>query len=334
MVFGKVTKKLLQTLVISKGTPCIIFNNSGPSQLLKHKKTGFIADINKPQSLADGINWFLNLSQKEMQNIRGNKISTIFQEPMTEDEVKQNLINELIETESFALMQDDLDATENLIIENSSLKDISEVLNKKINSTNLYSTLNYEFDLTDPQIKDYLFSSEANIDKPYAIELSDRVIIMSVNMIKEPELQNYDSVEVEVNKKLSNLKAIEKISLLSDELNLIENLDDKQKFIDTYTYVTEETFVGVKRYSSLMPREVLTEVFNNKSGSEIAVTASNGDKYIIDINKFNPPDDLEIEDILNEYTSFSENVLMTKMSQIINEDVFDKARVNLSNLAL
>ena len=114
----------------------------------------------------------------------------------------------------------------------------------------------------------------------------------------------------------------------------IENLDDKQKFIDTYTYVTEESFVGVKRYSSLMPREVLTEVFNNKSGSEITVTASNGDKYIIDINKFYPPDDSEIENILNEYTSFSENVLMTKMSQIINQDVFDKARVNLSNLAL
>ena len=257
-----------------------------------------------------------------------------FQEPMTEDELKENLINELIETESFALMQDDLDETENLIIENSSLKDISEVLNKKINRTNLYSTLTYEFDLTDPEIKDYLFSSEANIDKPFAIELSDRVIIMSVNMIKEPELQNYDSVEVEVNKKLSNLKAIEKISLLSDELNLIENLDDKQKFIDTYTYVTEESFVGVKRNSSLMPREVLTEVFNNKSGSEITVTASNGDKYIIDINKFNLPDDSEIDDILNEYTSFSENVLITKMSQIINEDVFDKARVNLSNLAL
>ena len=30
-----------------------------------------------------------------------------FQEPMTEDEIKDNLINELIETESFALMQDD-----------------------------------------------------------------------------------------------------------------------------------------------------------------------------------------------------------------------------------
>ena len=257
-----------------------------------------------------------------------------FQEPMTEDEIKDNLINELIETESFALMQDDLNEIENLILENSSLYDISEVLNKKINSTDLYSTLTYEFDLTDPEIRDYLFSSEANIGEPYAIELSDRVIIMSVDMIKEPELQNYDSVEDEVNKKLSNLKAIEKVSLLSDELNLIENLDDKQKFIDTYTYVTKESFVGVKRYSSLMPREILTEVFNSKSGSEITATASNGDKYIIDITKFNPPDDSEIENILNEYTSFSENVLMTKMSQIINEDVFDKARVNLSNLAL
>jgi parvulin-like peptidyl-prolyl isomerase len=257
-----------------------------------------------------------------------------YQEPMSEDEIKENLLNELIETESFALMQDDLNEIEKLIIENTSLYDISEVLNKKINSTDLYSTQTYEFDLTDPEIRDYLFSSEANIGEPYAIELSDRVIIMSVNMIKEPELQNYDSVEDEVNKKLSNIKAIEKVSLLSNELNLIENLDDKQKFIDTYAYVTKESFVGVKRYSSLMPREILTEVFNSKSGSEITATASNGDKYIINITKFNSPDDSEIEDILNEYTSFSENVLMTKMSQIINEDVFDKARVNLSNLSL
>ena len=78
------------------------------------------------------------------------------------------------------------------------------------------------------------------------------------------------------------------ISILK-QIILIENLDDLQKFINTYTYVTEESFVGVKRYSSLMPREILTEIFNSKSGSEITTTASNGDKYIINITKFNPP---------------------------------------------
>ena len=256
-----------------------------------------------------------------------------FQEPLSEDEIKENLINELIETESFALMQDDLSESEELILENSSLQNISEVLGKEVKNSELYSSLTYEFDLTDSEIKDYLFSSEAEIGKPYTIELSDRVIVMSVNMIKEPELQDYDSVVEQVTQKLSNIKAIEKVDLLSSELNLMESLDDKQKFIDTYSYVTEESFVGIKRYSSLMPREVLAEVFNSKSGSSITAEASNGDKYIIDIIKFSPPEESEIEDILNEYTSFSENVLMTKMSQIINDDVFDKARVNLSNLA-
>ena len=256
-----------------------------------------------------------------------------FQEPLSEDEIKENLINELIETESFALMQDDLSESEELILENSSLQNISEALGKEVKNSELYSSLTYEFDLTDSEIKDYLFSSEAEIGKPYTIELSDRVIIMSVNMIKEPELQDYDSVVEQVTQKLSNIKAIEKVDLLSSELNLMESLDDKQKFIDTYSYVTEESFVGIKRYSSLMPREVLAEVFNSQSGSSITAEASNGDKYIIDIIKFSPPEESEIEDILNEYTSFSENVLMTKMSQIINDDVFDKARVNLSNLA-
>ena len=256
-----------------------------------------------------------------------------FQEPLSEDEIKENLINELIETESFALMQDDLSESEELILENSSLQNISEVLGKEVKNSELYSSLTYEFDLTDSEIKDYLFSSEAEIGKPYTIELSDRVIVMSVNKIKEPELQDYDSVVEQVTQKLSNIKAIEKVDLLSSELNLMESLDDKQKFIDTYSYVTEESFVGIKRYSSLMPREVLAEVFNSKSGSLITAEASNGDKYIIDIIKFSPPEESEIEDILNEYTSFSENVLMTKMSQIINDDVFDKARVNLSNLA-
>ena len=137
-----------------------------------------------------------------------------------------------------------------------------------------------------------------------------------------------------VDKKKKSYKLRMKSGTILPGVTWLKNLDDKQKFIDTYAYVTKESFVGVKRYSSLMPREILTEVFKSKSGSEITATASNGDKYIIDITKFNSPDDSEIEDILNEYTSFSENVLMTKMSQIINEDVFDKARVNLSNLSL
>ena len=48
--------------------------------------------------------------------------------------------------------------------------------------------------------------------------------------------------------------------------------------------------------------------------------------------KFNSPSVTEIDDVLSEYTSFGEDVISTKMSQIINEDVFQTARVNLNNL--
>ena len=104
------------------------------------------------------------------------------EEPLSEEQVKDDLINELIETESFALMQDDFNETEDMILQNSTLIEISETLSKNINSTNSFTKENYDFELTDSQIKDYLFSSEAQINQPFAIELTDRIIIISINI--------------------------------------------------------------------------------------------------------------------------------------------------------
>ena len=258
----------------------------------------------------------------------------IVEDPLSEDEAKDNLLNELIETESFALMQDDLNESEDLILANNTLNEISEKLDKSINQSDLYSSTNYSFDLTDPEIKDYLFSSEAIIGKPYAIELSDRVIVMSVSEIIEPELQPFDVIQDSVKEMISNSKAKERINLLTNELNLILNEEDQKNFINTYKYVSEESFVELKRYSSLMPREVLIDIFNSNSGKTITSEAKNGDKYIVNIVKFDYPEQSEIDQVINEYNAFSEDILQTKMSQIINEDVFQSARVNLSNLVL
>ena len=258
----------------------------------------------------------------------------IVEDPLSEDEAKDNLLNELIETESFALMQDDLNESEDLILANNTLNEISEKLDKSINQSDLYSSTNYSFDLTDPEIKDYLFSSEAIIGKPYAIELSDRVIVMSVSEIIEPELQPFDVIQDSVKEMISNSKAKERINLLTSELNLILNEEDQKNFVDTYKYVSEESFVDLKRYSSLMPREVLIDIFNSNSGKTITSEAKNGDKYIVNIVKFDYPEQSEIDQVINEYNAFSEDILQTKMSQIINEDVFQSARVNLSNLVL
>ena len=254
------------------------------------------------------------------------------EKPLSEDQVKDDLINELIETESFALMQDDFDESENMIMQNNTIEEIAESLTKNINNSDMYTKTNYDFELADSEIKDYLFSSEAMIGQPYNIELADRILIISIDNINEPKLQPYENVAEEVSVLLSEAKAIEKIALLTNEVNSISNEDEKSEFIGAYSYVTDESFVDVKRYSSLLPREVLSSVFNSKSGARIQSESNNKDKYIIDIIQFNAPLESDIEQVLNEYSSFGEDVISTKMSQIINEDVFESARVNLSNL--
>ena len=254
------------------------------------------------------------------------------QEPLSEDQVKDDLIKELIETESLALMQDDFDESENMILNNNSLEEIASDLSKDISNSQLYTSSNYDFELTESEIKNYLFSPESLKNVPYAIELSDRVIVLAINEVNEPALQDFDVVEESISDMLSQSKAVEKIVLMTNEINAITDKEEIMSFIGAYNYVAEDSFVDVKRYSSLLPREVLNTIFNASGGSRINTEASNGDNYIIDVVGFNYPPESEINEIIEEYNSIGEEIINTKMSQIVNEDVFQSARVNLSNL--
>ena len=254
------------------------------------------------------------------------------QEPLSEDQVKDDLIKELIETESLALMQDDFDESENMILNNNSLEEIASDLSKDISNSQLYTSSNYDFELTESEIKNYLFSPDSLKNVPYAIELSDRVIVLAINEVNEPALQDFDVVEESISDMLSQSKAVEKIVLMTNEINAITDKEEIMSFIGAYNYVAEESFIDVKRYSSLLPREVLNTIFNASGGSRINTEASNGDNYIIDVVGFNYPPESEINEIIEEYNSIGEEIINTKMSQIVNEDVFQSARVNLSNL--
>ena len=254
------------------------------------------------------------------------------QEPLSEDQVKDDLIKELIETESLALMQDDFDESENMILNNNSLEEIASDLSKDISNSQLYTSSNYDFELTESEIKNYLFSPDSLKNVPYAIELSDRVIVLAINEVNEPALQDFDVVEESISDMLSQSKAVEKIVLMTNEINAITDKEEIMSFIGAYNYVAEDSFVDVKRYSSLLPREVLNTIFNATGGSRINTEASNGDNYIIDVIGFNYPLESEINEIIEEYNSIGEEIINTKMSQIINEDVFQSARVNLNNL--
>ena len=254
------------------------------------------------------------------------------QEPLAESQIKDELINELVETESYALMNDDFDILDEMITEGSSIEQIAEYISKTLEESELYTQENYSFDINNSEIRNYLFSPDSKLNVPYAIELDDMVIVMSLNNLIEPALMEYEEVADNVGELLAESKAAEKLNLLEEEFNSIADAQDKQSFIEAYNFVTTDTFVDVKRYSSLLPQEVLSAVFNAKAGEVLKINAQNGDKYFVDIIAFKQPNESEINEIIEEYKSFAEERSASKMSEVINEDVFESARVNLNNL--
>ena len=253
-------------------------------------------------------------------------------EPLTEDQVKDELINELIETESYALMQDDLNIVEDMILENNSFEEIAQALSREVTKSKLYTKTNFDFEIYDEEINNYLFSPDSVIGSPYVVDLDDKIIIMAIDKSIEPKLQNFESVEDSVANQITDFKAKEKIRLLANEIESFLNAEEKNDFIQAYNYIESDSYVDVKRYSSLLPREVLNKIFITSSGNVIIEDAPNGDKYIVNINNFNMPLESDLEKILDEYNLYGEEIFVTRMNQIVNKDIFEESRVNLNNL--
>ena len=155
---------------------------------------------------------------------------------------------------------------------------------------------------------------------------------MAIDKSIEPKLQDFESVEDSVANQITDFKAKEKIRLLANEIKSFLNAEEKNDFIEAYNYIESDSYVDVKRYSSLLPREVLNKIFITSSGNVIIEDAPNGDKYIVNINNFNMPLESDLEKILDEYNLFGEEIFVTRMNQIVNKDIFEESRVNLNNL--
>ncbi len=256
------------------------------------------------------------------------------QEPLPEDQIKNNLANELIQTESFALMQDDFSELEDMIYNNTSISEIAVNLSKTKNTSDYYSINNFDFFIDDPEIKDYLFSLDSGVGEIHTIEIANTILIMSIDEIIEPKLISYENIKEEVEMLLTESKATDKIELMDIELNSIEDKSDKNNFIDAYSFISSDEFIDVKRYSSLLPREVLSNIFNESPGKVISVNANNGDKYMINILNFKKPSEEDITEIIEQYEALAEESVSTRISNIVNEDVFEKAKVKLQNVLL
>ena len=297
----------------------------------------FDADV-FPQEFADALK---DLNVEDLSNIveledtlhilKVTELNT--SEVMSLSEMENILIEELVDSESIALMSDDFNQVDEMIFANESINSIASSLSKNIIKEENKKLTAFDFGINDTRIKDFIFSPDSQIGAPSVIDLGDSIIVLSISNIQEPSIQAYDDVKGLVEDYLSESKAIEKQNLLTAELDLAKKGNTIDSFIEAYNFISKESFVAVKRYSSLLPQEVISEVFKIAPDNSITINAKNGDIYMVDLLSMNQPTIETIDELFEQYNNFTEERVSRNISSLINEEIIDSARVNLDNLA-
>lgn len=255
------------------------------------------------------------------------------EETLSLDDMRDSIINELIDTESMALMNDDYNSAEELISSNTSIEEIASFLDLDIGISDTLAKDNFTFQIDDPRINEGVFSNAIGFNEPSIIDLGDSAIILSINEVIEPILKSFDEVKNDADDYLASVKATEKQMLLTNEIKAAKANGQLDSFIEPYgDFIKKDSFVNLKRFSSLMPREVIFEVFNNTTNETFISNVSNGDTYIVDIIGFTMPTDEFVNEVSNEYKSFSDERISNIISVVINDEIFEDANVNLNNL--
>ena len=248
------------------------------------------------------------------------------------EDIEKEVIEELIFSESLALLNDDFSQLDDLALEGQSFTDLANYVNAETSSMDLQSTSTIS-DL-DEKVQNIIFDEFIQINTPQVIDLDGSLYVVSVSEIKAPELKLFSEVQTEVNNDLININASLKKSEIEKEFGLLSTTEEKRSFEEQNSFASFETFKDIKRYSSLLPQEVITEIFNASTGFELSVTSSNGDHYFVNIKNFNPPSQEEIDEASAQYSSFDTERLISRMNGILSDDLFDNAKVNLNEQAI
>ena len=255
------------------------------------------------------------------------------EETLSMDDMRDSIINDLMDTESIALMNDDTNSVEELILSNTSIEEIASFLDLDMSISDTLSKDNFTFQIDDARINETVFSNSIGFNEPSIIDLGDSAIILSLNEVVEPILKSFDEVKDDADDYLASVKTAEKQMLLTNEIKTAKDNSQLDSFIEPYRdFIKKDSFVNLKRFSSLMPREVIFEVFNNTTNETIVSNVSNGDTYIVDILSFSMPTDEFVNEVSNEYKSFSDERISNIISTVINDEIFEDANVNLNNL--
>ena len=257
------------------------------------------------------------------------KLTEINEEnPLTLEEMEVEFLNELMDQESLALMNDDRDSIEDLILNNYRLEEIALEMNLAIKETPPIDDI--DFSSEDFAFNQFLMGLPENADYAEVFETETGFYVASLKTLIEPQQQEFSEVVETVFDMLKTDFANDQLSQLSS--SYLEALNGEIDEIILESGVTRESYNSLGRDSSLLPPDIIEGIFDSKKDTAYTAQSSNNDTYILVVDDITLPEISEIEALQSNYAEFVESISLIKLNQVLESEISNNINDKIKNL--
>ena len=247
----------------------------------------------------------------------------------TKAEMSEELLSELIEAEALALMQDDFLELESLVLEGVALNVLANAIDAPVEVTGLKNIESLELEGFVDISASELFDSSLLPNNIEIFEGNESYAFVMMTQAVQPSVRPFVDVADLAIQEVRNEKAN---LIMNNFANEAQSILNGEKALPAENAFSLESFKGVKRFSSLLPPEIINSVFESPLGTLVSNEAFNGDRYWAKSSNESTPTIEELGEAIEQYQGFYNENLTQQFSGFIDRTFRQGQTVRLENL--
>jgi peptidyl-prolyl cis-trans isomerase D len=248
----------------------------------------------------------------------------------TKAEMEKELKDELVDAEALALMQDNFLELESLVLEGKSLNELAEYTNSSFQVTGLQSIDKVTIDNFAAVSASELFNPDFKPNEIEIFESDNSYAFITLTQIIQPSVQAFEEV---TDLAMQEVRAQKADLLINDFAENAEKILLGELQLPTQPGFSQENFKSVKRFSSLLPPEVINEIFESVLGNTVFYEADNGDRYWAQSSNQIIPSTEELGETVSRYEEFYNSLLNQQLNGFLDHTMKQGQKVRLQNLS-
>jgi len=247
----------------------------------------------------------------------------------TKVEMEKELRDELVDAEALALMQDNFLELESLVLDGRSLNELAESTNSSIEVSGLQSIDTLEINNFSAVSASELFNQELLPNQIEIFESDNSYAFIMLTQVIQPSVQAFEEV---IDLAMEEVRAQKANLSINDFADNAEKTFLGESMLPSEAGFSQENFKSVKRFSSLLPPEVINEIFESALGETVSYEANNGDRYWAQSSNEIIPSADELGETVARYEEFYNSLLNQQMNGFLDHTMKQDRKVRLQNL--